>query len=122
MENNKFRVYYRDSAYNTTDKIYNILRPMGIYIKCIGDGDNYFEYEITKNNGEVEYQWVTIIDKDYDTYPNEGYNVLVSDGTHYDVAYYIMSSEYNWRKVNVLEDDANLFTSFVPTKWKYLTK
>lgn len=48
--------------------------------------------------------------------------MLVSDGIHYDVAYYIMSVEYKWLKLNVLEDDANLFTSFIPTKWKYLNK
>ena len=64
--------------------------------------------------------WVTFIEDDFNTYPKEGYNVLISDGEHYDVAYYLMSSTYEWRKVSVKDDDANKFEDFIPIKWKYI--
>ncbi len=121
MELNRFKIYYDVQPDEVVDKISSILKPFGIIIKWVGDGDSYFEYQITKIDGELGYDWVTIIDEDYDTYPKEGYTVLVSDGTFYDVAYYVMSSSYVWMKSNIEEDDSNLFTSFVPTKWKYLT-
>lgn len=119
---NKFKVYYDEHSYYTIDKISSILKSFGFNIKCTNKYDTYRGYEIDKINGELEYSWVDILEGDYDTYPKEGYSVLVSDGIHYDVAYYIMSGDYKWLKSNILEDDANLFTSFVPTKWKYLTK
>lgn len=53
-----------------------------------------------------------------DTYPEEGVEVLVSDGTNYDVAYYLRSGEYKWVKINVKKDTSFGFTSFVPIKWK----
>jgi hypothetical protein len=43
-------------------------------------------------------EWVYLTKNDYDTYPDEGCDVIVSDGTHYDVAYYIMSGSYKWVK------------------------
>lgn len=64
--------------------------------------------------------WIKIIKDNYDTYPNEGINVLFSDGKNYDVAYYIMSSEYIWVKVDLIKDDINDFTSFTISKWRYI--
>ena len=64
--------------------------------------------------------WIEIIKDDYDTYPKEGINVLVSDGINYDVAYYIMSGSYKWIKEDLIEDDINDFTSFIISKWTYI--
>lgn len=64
--------------------------------------------------------WIEIIVGDYDTYPKEGINVLVSDGKSYDVAYYIMSGSYRWVKVDLDEDDIHDFKSFVVSKWTYI--
>jgi len=64
--------------------------------------------------------WIEIIKDDYNTYPKEGIDVLVSDGKNYDVAYYIMSSSYKWVKVDLIEDDINDFTSFIISKWAYI--
>lgn len=64
--------------------------------------------------------WIEIIKDDYDTYPKECINVLVSDGKNYDVAYYIMSGSYRWVKVDLIEDDINDFTSFIISKWTYI--
>jgi hypothetical protein len=67
-----------------------------------------------------DMNWIEIIKDDYDTYPKEGIDVLVSDGKNYDVAYYIMSGEYKWVKVDLIEDDINDFTSFIISKWAYV--
>ena len=65
--------------------------------------------------------WVEIIEIDYDTYPPEGYSCIVSDGIHYDVAYYVMSGEYKWLKeTNVEEDEYEDFTSFKILYWKLI--
>ena len=64
--------------------------------------------------------WIEIIKDDYKTYPDEGIEVLVSDGENYDVAYYIMSGCYKWLKVNLIEDDINDFKSFIISKWCYI--
>lgn len=64
--------------------------------------------------------WIVIEKDNYDSFPKEGIEVLVSDGKHYDVAYYIMSGEYKWVKVDVIQDDINDFNSFVITKWAYI--
>jgi hypothetical protein len=64
--------------------------------------------------------WIEIIKDDYDTYPKEGIDVLVSDGKNYDVAYYIMSGSYKWVKADLIEDDINDFTSFIISKWVYI--
>ncbi len=64
--------------------------------------------------------WIEIIKDDIDTYPKEGIDVLISDGKNYDVAYYIMSSSYKWLKVDLIEDTANEFTSFIISKWAYI--
>ena len=122
MENNKFKIYYDDQPFDIISDISSILKSFGVKIKCVGDGDGYVEYKITKIDDKLEYSWVTIINEDYDTYPKEGYDVLVSDGIYYDVAFYIMSGEYKWLKSNALKFDTNLFTSFIPTKWKYINK
>jgi len=66
--------------------------------------------------------WITVITDDYNTYPNEGIDVLVSDGHNYDVVWYIWSGEYKWMKTNIEEDTADEFKSFVPTKWLELPK
>lgn len=63
-------------------------------------------------------EWINIILDNYDTYPPEGEDVLVSDGTNYDVVYYIMSGEYRWLKEHIERDDVDDFTSFIPVKWK----
>jgi len=64
--------------------------------------------------------WITIIEDNIETFPKEGINVLISDGKHYDVAYYLMSSTYEWRKVNLKNDNAKKFKDFTPIKWKYI--
>lgn len=59
-------------------------------------------------------EWINFEDE----LPPEGVEVLVTDGIHYDVAWYLMSGEYIWRK-NILEkDDVIEFTAFTPIKWK----
>ena len=40
--------------------------------------------------------WNELIDNDYSTYPKEGIDVLVTDGTHMDIAWFLMSSTYEW--------------------------
>lgn len=80
--------------------------------------EKWYLKKIENMNGKIN--WVTIIERDWSTYPKEGYEVLVSDGKNYDVAYYIMSGEFKWVKVNVLEDDIDDFNSFVVTKWAYI--
>jgi len=57
---------------------------------------------------------------DDDHEPPEGIEVLVSDGTNYDVAYYIKSGEYKWLKVNVKDDDVSDFDNFTITKWSFI--
>lgn len=64
--------------------------------------------------------WVKLLENDYDTYPKEGYSVIVSDGTNYDVAWYLMSSSYVWMKTDVVKDDAKKFNQFKITKWSYI--
>ena len=67
-------------------------------------------------------KWVFIVGKDYTTFPKEGYTVLVSDGTNYDTAYYIMSGEYKWWKYNVNKEDGHEFDSFEITCWKIINE
>lgn len=65
--------------------------------------------------------WIEIIEDDYETYPNEGIVVLVSDGINYDVAYYVMSGTYKWLKeTNVEEEVCEYFTSFKPLYWELI--
>ena len=64
-------------------------------------------------------KWNNIIKGDYETYPREGIDVLVSDGINYDIVYYIMSGEYKWLKVDLIEDDCKDFVSFDIIKWIY---
>ena len=64
--------------------------------------------------------WTEIIKNDFGTYPEEGIEVLVTDGIHYDVAYYIMSGEYKWVKKDLIKDDINDFISFPISKWSYI--
>ena len=66
----------------------------------------------------MELEWIEI-KEDGDTYPKEGYTVLVSDGINYDTAWYLMSSEYIWKKSDVLNDEELDFNNFVITKWAY---
>lgn len=64
--------------------------------------------------------WKEIIIEDYETYPPEGVEVLISNGRNFDVAYFLMSGEYVWMKVNVKKDNAKKFKSFTPIKWKFI--
>lgn len=64
--------------------------------------------------------WIQIKENDINTYPKEGYNVIVSNGVNVDVAYYSMSDEYKWMKINVKNDDVSEFTDYNVTKWKYI--
>jgi hypothetical protein len=66
----------------------------------------------------MELEWVEIKEEG-NTYPKEGYTVLVSDGINYDTAWYLMSSEYIWKKSDVLNDEELDFNNFVITKWAY---
>ena len=66
----------------------------------------------------MELEWIEIKEEG-DTYPKEGHIVLVSDGINYDTAWYLMSSEYIWKKNDVLNDDKLDFNNFVITKWAY---
>lgn len=66
--------------------------------------------------------WLFIDQKDYTTYPGEGEDVYVTDGTNYDVAYRIASGEYCWKKVNFHRDEFYNFDSFVPIAWKKIDK
>lgn len=68
-------------------------------------------------NNNINMDWVNVTDNNY---PPEGVDVLVSDGINYDVAWYLMSSEYVWMKIEIDKDDSKLFTSIIPTKWKRL--
>lgn len=69
----------------------------------------------------MKNDWIEIIEEgDYHTYPSEGIEVLVSDGTNHDVAYYIMSGEYKWLKVDVKNDNVYDFENFIPIKWKLI--
>lgn len=63
-------------------------------------------------------EWNKFDNDNLDTLPPEGEEVLISDGTNYDVAYYVASGEYKWLKSHVEDDDSNDFTSFIPIKWK----
>ena len=65
-------------------------------------------------------KWNKIINKDYDTYPNEGIDVLVSDGINYDVAYFVMSGSYYWLKADLINDEAYKFKAFIIKKWTYI--
>lgn len=58
-----------------------------------------------------------IIPNDYSTYPPEGVECIVTDGKHYDTAYFIRSGEYKWLKINYAKDNVSDFNSFVPTDW-----
>ena len=66
--------------------------------------------------------WEDIIEGDYDTYPPEGENVLVTDGTDYDVAWFLMSSEYVWKKNFRVTDNCEDFIEFVPVQWCTIIK
>ena len=68
----------------------------------------------------MKNNWIEIEEGDYHTYPGEGIEVLVSDGTNHDVAYYIMSCEYKWLKVDVKNDNVYDFENFIPIKWKLI--
>ncbi len=61
--------------------------------------------------------WINLIENDIDTYPKEGYDVVVSDGKHYDVAWYLMSSSYIWMKTDLISDSGEEFKQFKITKW-----
>lgn len=65
--------------------------------------------------------WITINEEDKEkTYPKEGIDVLVSDTKNYDVAWYLMSSEYVWMKTDILNDTVNEFKEFKIIKWSYI--
>ncbi len=66
----------------------------------------------------MKLDWIEIKEEG-DTCPEEGHTVLVSDGINYDTAWYLRSSEYIWKKSDVLNDDELDFNNFVITKWAY---
>lgn len=66
--------------------------------------------------------WINIIKGNYATYPDQGIDVLVSDGKNYDVAWFIMSGDYKWLKNNIKDDTAEEFNSFEISKWTYIDR
>lgn len=66
-------------------------------------------------------EWVNLVEYNYNTYPKEGYDVIVSDGIHYDIAWYLMSSTYKWMKNDLYKDDCNEFNQFKIIKWCYIS-
>lgn len=72
------------------------------------------------NKYVVNDEWVYFDENNSETFPPEGEDVLVSNGTNYDVAWYILSSSYKWLKCHIELDEVDEFTSFVPIKWKNL--
>lgn len=66
--------------------------------------------------------WIEIHKDDIETFPGEGITVLVTDGTNYDVAWYLMSSEYKWVKTDITNDCLIDFEAFVPTMWRTIDK
>jgi hypothetical protein len=65
-------------------------------------------------------KWIDFIENNFDTYPSEGHDVLVTDGTNYDVAWYVMSGTYKWMKTDLQADDSKEFNQFKITKWAYI--
>ena len=63
--------------------------------------------------------WIDLIENDYNSYPEEGYIVLISDGDHFDTAYFIKSGEYVWMKEDVLTDESYEFKAFIIKKYAY---
>lgn len=66
--------------------------------------------------------WIPGKRNQIDTWPEEGIEVLVTDGTHYDVAWYLYSQSYMWMKTSVKQDDCVEFVNFVPTHWASISK
>jgi hypothetical protein len=64
--------------------------------------------------------WIKLREGEYETYPKEGIDVLVTDGIHLDIAWFLMSSTYEWRKTDLAIDDAKLFNQFKITQWAYI--
>ncbi len=64
--------------------------------------------------------WIKLREGEYETYPKEGIDVLVTDGTHLDITWFLMSSTYEWRKTDLAIDDAKLFNQFTITQWAYI--
>lgn len=65
-------------------------------------------------------KWIYIKLGDYNTYPQEGCPVVVSDDTHYDIAWFLMSGDYKWVKDDLKNDELMDFTNFVIIKWAYI--
>lgn len=65
--------------------------------------------------------WIAIDETNYETFPKEGIDCLVTDCKgNYDVAYYLMSSEYVWMKVDLINDCGDNFKGFIIKKWSYI--
>lgn len=64
--------------------------------------------------------WIILVEDDYNTYPKEGVEVLVSDGENYDIAWYLMSSEYMWMKTDHAKDTADKYKGITIIKWSYI--
>ncbi len=75
-------------------------------------------------NDNQHFQWVYIKDDGeynrYDSYPKEGYPVLVSDEKNYSVATFLRSGEYIWVEDDVVNEQWVDFTKFKITKWRYI--
>lgn len=65
-------------------------------------------------------KWIHIKNNDDTTYPDEGEEVLVSDGINCDVAWFLRSGEYKWLKADIQKDTSDDFQGFVPIKWKLI--
>jgi hypothetical protein len=65
-------------------------------------------------------KFYTIDESKYETFPEEGEDVLVSDGKHFDVAWYLKSGDYKWLKNNISTDESEDFENFKVIKWARL--
>lgn len=72
---------------------------------------------------KITLDWVLFNQDNNETYPPEGIEVLISGLSEngnilYDVAWYLKSSKYVCMKTDIEEDEANVFTAFVPLRWR----
>lgn len=78
------------------------------------------EYKFVPYSHENKTKDWIFIDDENNIYPNEGEEVLISDGINYDIAYFIKSAGYKFYKMNIKEGISILFDSFIPIKFKYI--
>lgn len=64
-------------------------------------------------------EWVNLVEYNYNTYPKEGYDVIVSDGIHYDITWYLMSSiikQCEWFGFEDIEDCVDDCLKYINSK------